>query len=216
MTETFRTIQSFDVLGQLMADARGWRVNVGRSCKTANRQTFRLWFEPDGNGNLALAMFITPPTQIPTLKNVNKAILTAVADAGYGTGADVKLNELHFSLLLLYDDAPLSIRRDVAALLDQLSAESNGNFVVELWHVKNLQYNVLRCADVPKHTRLDKDAISRLPCPPSKLPYILISDPIVHALGARIGDVLHVLRVDSRFGEIPYWRLVVDDSAVFK
>lgn len=216
MSDVARTIRTFDVLCQLMTEARGWTVNMSRSCKTPNRAMFRTWFHTNKDGRLAVALFLAAPTQMPTVKAIKAAMLTAIGDAGMG-GAEAKLTELDLSVLLLHDYGANTIRRDVSSFLETLRIESNGRFRVELWNIATLQYNVLRCADVPQHRLIEPATYATaVPCAISVLPLMLVSDPVARAMGLVPGDVISVERTDSRVGKTTYWRRVIDDSVSTK
>lgn len=73
---------------------------------------------------------------------------------------------------------------------------------------------LLRHRFVPKHIILSeeekKEVIRRFAGgDPYKLPYILITDPVVKAIGAKPGDVIKIIRKSPTAGEAIYYRLVV-------
>lgn len=67
---------------------------------------------------------------------------------------------------------------------------------------------------VPKHTILSEEEKRRVirefaGGDPYKLPYILVSDPVVKAIGAKPGDVIKIIRKSPTAGVSIYYRLVV-------
>ena len=67
---------------------------------------------------------------------------------------------------------------------------------------------------VPKHIILSeeekKEVIEKFAGgDPYKLPYILVTDPVVKAIGAKPGDVIKIIRKSPTAGVSVYYRLVV-------
>lgn len=66
---------------------------------------------------------------------------------------------------------------------------------------------------VPKHRVLSpeeaEEVLKRYGATPQQLPYILASDPVVKALGAKPGDIIEIIRESPTAGKAVYYRLVV-------
>ncbi|MDJ0270571.1 MAG: DNA-directed RNA polymerase subunit H [Aigarchaeota archaeon] len=69
---------------------------------------------------------------------------------------------------------------------------------------------------VPKHEILSeeekKQLLERLGITPQQLPYILITDPVVKLLGAKLGDIIKITRESETAGEAIYYRVVVREA----
>ncbi len=69
---------------------------------------------------------------------------------------------------------------------------------------------------VPKHEILSKEEVEELlkkyKASLNQLPQILISDPVVKELGARVGDVLKITRNSPTAGTAVYYRVVVSEA----
>ncbi len=67
---------------------------------------------------------------------------------------------------------------------------------------------------VPKHEILSeeekKKLLEKFNISLKQLPRILITDPCVKALGAKVGDVIKITRKSPTAGEYFYYRVVVD------
>ncbi|MCD6312374.1 MAG: DNA-directed RNA polymerase subunit H [Thaumarchaeota archaeon] len=66
---------------------------------------------------------------------------------------------------------------------------------------------------VPKHRILSpeeaKQVLERYRVQPHQLPHILVSDPVVKAIGAKPGDIIEIIRDSPTAGKSVYYRLVV-------
>jgi len=75
------------------------------------------------------------------------------------------------------------------------------------------EYDVLKHELVPKHIILTeeekKELLEKLNITPKQLPKILISDPVVKAIGAKKGDIIKIIRKSVTAGESIYYRVVV-------
>ncbi|MCD6592184.1 MAG: DNA-directed RNA polymerase subunit H [Thaumarchaeota archaeon] len=69
---------------------------------------------------------------------------------------------------------------------------------------------------VPKHRILSpeeaKQVLERYKVKPHQLPYILASDPVVKAIGAKPGDIIEIIRDSPTAGKAVYYRLVVSSE----
>jgi DNA-directed RNA polymerase subunit H len=76
--------------------------------------------------------------------------------------------------------------------------------------------NILEHVYVPKHEILSKEEadalLKKYNITPSQLPSILISDPIVKAIGAKVGDIIKITRLSETSGISIYYRCVVKDA----
>jgi len=67
---------------------------------------------------------------------------------------------------------------------------------------------------VPKHTLLDKKEAEKLlkqyRIAPYQLPYILESDPVEKAIGAKPGDIVKIIRKSPTAGEAIAYRYVIE------
>jgi len=68
---------------------------------------------------------------------------------------------------------------------------------------------------VPEHRVLSKDEsqkiLKEISVTPSQLPKILNTDPVIMAIGAKIGDVLEVIRKSPTAGTTKYYRIVKEE-----
>ncbi|MCS7142334.1 MAG: DNA-directed RNA polymerase subunit H [Aigarchaeota archaeon] len=66
---------------------------------------------------------------------------------------------------------------------------------------------------VPKHEVLSpeeaQELLRRYKVVPQQLPYILLSDPVVRELGAKVGDIIRITRDSPTAGKSVYYRVVV-------
>lgn len=76
--------------------------------------------------------------------------------------------------------------------------------------------NVLGHRLVPRHRILTEDEkrelLERYKITVKDLPKILITDPMVKAIGANIGDVIEIERISPTAGISYYYRYVVEDK----
>lgn len=74
-------------------------------------------------------------------------------------------------------------------------------------------FNILNHELVPEHTILnkeeEKEVLEKFKIRPENLPKILVSDPVVKAIGAKEGDVLKIIRKSKTAGTSLYYRIVV-------
>jgi len=69
---------------------------------------------------------------------------------------------------------------------------------------------------VPKHRILSpeeaKTVLEKYKVNPNQLPYILASDPVVKAIGAKPGDIIEITRESPTAGKTTYYRVVVEGA----
>ena len=67
---------------------------------------------------------------------------------------------------------------------------------------------------VPKHRVLPPEeaqkVLEKYRVKPQQLPYILASDPVVKAIGAKPGDIIEIIRDSETAGKAVYYRIVVE------
>ena len=73
--------------------------------------------------------------------------------------------------------------------------------------------DILKHRLVPKHRIMSEKEVEELlkkyGITKDKLPKILASDPVIKAIGAKIGDVIEITRKSSVAGQTKYYRVVV-------
>ncbi len=83
--------------------------------------------------------------------------------------------------------------------------------VVEL---KKREINILEHELVPKHEICSEEEVNELlkryNISKEQLPKILLTDPVVKALGAKPGDVIKIIRNSKISGKSIYYRVVVE------
>jgi DNA-directed RNA polymerase subunit H len=69
---------------------------------------------------------------------------------------------------------------------------------------------------VPKHEILSeqekKALFARFNITEEKLPRIFVTDPVIKAIGAKIGDVIKITRTSPTAGRSVYYRIVVEEE----
>ena len=79
---------------------------------------------------------------------------------------------------------------------------------------KERSYNIFDHHLVPKHELLSKkeaeELMKEFHIRPYQLPYIRTSDPTAEVLGAKMGDILRIIRKSPTAGEVVVYRYVVD------
>jgi len=80
--------------------------------------------------------------------------------------------------------------------------------------MKKKGIDVLKHELVPKHEILSpeeaKKVVKKYGGNPYLFPYILSSDPVVQALGAKVGDIIMITRKSETSLQTKYYRLVVE------
>ncbi|GBC69939.1 hypothetical protein HRbin01_01646 [archaeon HR01] len=73
-------------------------------------------------------------------------------------------------------------------------------------------FDILEHSLVPKHELLSEseaeELLKRLNITKQQLPYILVSDPVVKRLGAKVGDIIRITRHSETAGTAVYYRVV--------
>ena len=68
---------------------------------------------------------------------------------------------------------------------------------------------------VPEHRVLSKDEsqkiLKEISVTPNQLPKILNTDPVIIAIGSKIGDILEITRKSPTAGTIKYYRIVKEE-----
>ena len=79
--------------------------------------------------------------------------------------------------------------------------------------MRKKDFNLIEHKLVSKHEILNKEDVvklfSKFKIDGKKLPRILCNDPIVEALGAKIGDIIKIERISETAGRAIYYRIVV-------
>ena len=77
------------------------------------------------------------------------------------------------------------------------------------------EFDVLSHIYVPKHEIVRPNEVegvtSKYNATPDQFPYILRSDPVVKAIGAKPGDLVKITRKSETAGETVYYRFVVEE-----
>jgi len=76
------------------------------------------------------------------------------------------------------------------------------------------EFDVMTHQLVPKHEVIpDKeveDVLKKFDLTKDQLPKVLITDPVVKRIGAKVGDVLKITRESPTAGTSEFYRLVID------
>lgn len=80
---------------------------------------------------------------------------------------------------------------------------------------KERMINIFQHELVPKHVILDKkdaeEVLAKYHVKPHQFPYIKVSDPACQMIGAKLGDVIKIVRHSSTAGEAVAYRYVIGD-----
>ena len=78
---------------------------------------------------------------------------------------------------------------------------------------KKKKINIFEHKLVPKHRKLSDEekaeVLKKYNAPLYQLPRILITDPAVRSLRAKIGDIIEIERVSENAGKTKYYRVVI-------
>lgn len=76
-----------------------------------------------------------------------------------------------------------------------------------------MHFNILKHDLVPHHSVLSKKEakiiLEKYEIKKDQLPKILVTDPVARAIGARVGDIIKIIRKSATAGESIAYRLVV-------
>jgi len=74
--------------------------------------------------------------------------------------------------------------------------------------------NILNHVLVPKHKILSEEEkeklLTELNISPKQLPKISVNDPAAKAIGAKVGDIVKIIRKSQTAGTAIYYRLVIN------
>ncbi|HEX17432.1 MAG: DNA-directed RNA polymerase subunit H [Thermoplasmata archaeon] len=80
------------------------------------------------------------------------------------------------------------------------------------------EFNILDHELVPEHIVLSKkeaeEVLKRFNIKPEQLPKILVSDPVVKAIGAKKGDIIKIIRRSKTASKSIAYRLVVEEEEI--
>lgn len=153
----------------------------------------------------------------PTTAGVEAAMQAANAESIALCGSRAQAARRRLRVLLLRADGGTSgwrHRAEVGYLLHMIKHDAVVRTSAEVWHLDELQYNVLQHSRVPLHAAATPGEIATLKRVHGAnaleaLPLLLDSDPVARWLGFEAGVVVRISRVDSRFGNNFYYRRVV-------
>jgi len=79
-----------------------------------------------------------------------------------------------------------------------------------------MHFNILKHDLVPHHSILSKKEAKKIleayNIKKDQLPKILVTDPVARAIGARVGDIIKIIRKSPTAGESVAYRLVIGSS----
>lgn len=88
------------------------------------------------------------------------------------------------------------------------------NFDYQVFDIRDLQFNITKHVLVPKHTLISKPeeiekVLADYQVKMNQLPQILKTDKMVQYLNAKVGNLVHILRISPTSGEYKTYRCVV-------
>lgn len=141
--------------------------------------------------------------------------LTKMKVAEFKTAMFGKSKEIDVSAMDAYRDKKCMFvfKEDVTSVNRRSLAEFWSDDQIEVFNIRELQYNVSRHALVPHHERVqpeDVDALLKRYNLRSRaqMPTIHVGDPMARYLGLRIGDVVKIKRPSQTAGYYFYYRAV--------
>ena len=85
-------------------------------------------------------------------------------------------------------------------------------------NMKEKKFNILDHELVPQHIILSKkeakEVLEKFNVQPEQLPKILVTDPVVRAIGAKKGDIIKIIRKSKTASKAIAYRLVVEEEAI--
>lgn len=109
---------------------------------------------------------------------------------------DISCAKKYIKLLDTYDiNHCIIVYKDNITPVGKKVVNKSVNYKIELFHIKDLQYNITKHKWVPKHIKLsDKDGIEFKKKYGTKFPKIKETDPVSKFYNYKYGDVIKIIR----------------------
>jgi len=143
-------------------------------------------------------------------KDVLKKILSGVNHLREISEQMTKTTKIN--LILVIDPANTMTALKLVRAHNQLMMQSSG-IAIDVFYHNQLQINITKHQDVPRHILMMPDEIEKLKkdmsVTSSQLPRILATDPVARYYGAKRGDVFKIIRPSLSAGQAMTYRQVV-------
>ncbi len=188
---------------------KGLTVNHERSVRSADRDTFRVYASDEHT--CAVALFCDTQGAARVTQPRSKEVLRRIRVADEEIFDERRCGK-RFCLALLRSDTHQNVLAVVAHLIDEQNHNDRQSRIMHLqmWHVNELQYDVMAHKLVQPHRRATADEVTRFAT--HHLPLMLEQDVVARWMLFEEGHVVRIEQNDARLGTAPYFRLVVRQS----